>query len=315
MTDDEEFVMPSWAQIIEALEADPGAMTAGSSPTTADLVAQFPELASVDVSDLTIDGPHGDVPARLYRIPGAEATAALVWVHGGGFIGGDLDMPEAHWVALTLAARGVPVLSVEYRKCLRGVRFPVPSDDVLAAWRWAIDHSGELSTSPDRLHLGGASAGGNLTAGVTKRLRDGAGPLPASLVLIYPLVHGVLPALSDELQTALDTVDSMMTFTPEVVRDINLQFTGSEEVLDDPCAFAANGEVGGQPPVFILNSEADTLRASGEAYAEQLQAAGVDVTVECEPGVQHGHLNEPDNPGGQASLDRMTRWLEEQAAG
>ncbi|HEY8058225.1 MAG TPA: hypothetical protein VID94_05715, partial [Acidimicrobiales bacterium] len=90
MTDDEEFVMPSWAQIIEALEADPGAMTPGSSPTTADLVAGFPELASVDVSDITIDGPHGDVAARLYRIPAVAAEAALVWVHGGGFIGGDL---------------------------------------------------------------------------------------------------------------------------------------------------------------------------------------------------------------------------------
>jgi acetyl esterase len=315
MNDPEELVMPSWAQIIEALEADPGAMTGGASPSTADLVADFPELAVVDVRDLTLDGPHGDIPARRYRIPGAEAAAALVWVHGGGFIGGDLDMPEAHWVGLTLAARGFPVLSVEYRKCLRGVRFPVPSDDVLAAWQWAVAHADELGSSPDRLHLGGASAGANLTAGVAKRLRDGAGPLPASLVLVYPLVHGVLPALSDELQTALDRIAPMMTFTPEVVRDINLQFTGSEAALADPYAFAANGDVGGQPPVFILNSEADALRASGEAYAEQLRDAGVDVTLGLEPRAGHGHLNEPANAGGQASLERMTRWLEEQAAG
>jgi acetyl esterase/lipase len=134
-------------------------------------------------------------------------------------------------------------------------------------------------------------------------------------VLVYPLVHGVLPALSDKLQAAIDTVDPMMTFTPEVVRDINLQFTGSEATLDDPYAFAANGEVGGQPPVLILNSEADALRASGEAYAEQLRAAGVEVTLGLEPGTGHGHLNEPDNPGAQRSLDRLTRWLEEVSAG
>ncbi len=75
---------------------------------------RFPHLLDVATSDLHIEGPHGAVPARLYRDASTAASGrALVWVHGGAFIGGHLDMPESHWVSLELAARGIPVLAVD----------------------------------------------------------------------------------------------------------------------------------------------------------------------------------------------------------
>jgi acetyl esterase/lipase len=92
-------------------------------------------------------------------------------------------------------------------------------------------------------------------------------------------------------------------------REMTLQYAGSEGALDVPHAFAANGEVSDQPPMFILNSESDFLRASGEAYAEDLRLAGVDVTVETEPGTRHAHVNGPDEPGAVRSIDRLTTWL------
>lgn len=299
-----------WGQIIASIEAmDPAdamAMTPGSG--TEKLVADFPELGRVVVTDVPIDGPGGPVPARAYRTAAASGTG-FVWAHGGAFIAGHLDMDEAHWVALALAARGISVLSVDYRKCLNGVRFPAPSDDLLTAWRWAVAHAGDLGTAPDRLQLGGASAGANLAADVTKRLRDGAGPMPASLVLVYPLVHAELPPRSDDLVAALAAAELVVDFPPEAVRALNLIFTGGEVGLADPYAFAGNGDVSGQPPTYILNSEADQLRASGEAYAEQLRYAGVEVKVEFEPGTQHGHVNEPYSEGGQRSLARIAAWL------
>lgn len=304
--------MPAWSDLVaavEAMSAEEYSAHLPSAPSTAELVMHFPHLAAVLVKDVAIPGPHGVVPARLYRLP-EPAVASLVWVHGGAFVFGDLDMPEAHWVALALAAHGFPVLSVDYRKCLRGVHFPVPSDDVLAAWRWAVEHCHELGVLPGQLHLGGASAGGNLAAGVAKRLRDGAGPTPASLLLAYPVLHRRLPSPSAELQAALARLQPTITFTPEAGEGINLQFAGAEDVLDDPYAFPGNGDVSGQPPVYILNSEADSLRSSGELYAEQLGTAGVDVTVEFEPGTQHGQLNEPFTEGGQRSLERLASWLQ-----
>ena len=109
---------------------------------------------------------------RVYPADAATArpTPGLVWAHGGGFAAGDLDMPEADWVARSLAARGVTVVSVDYRLVGDGCRYPAPSDDVLAAWRWTLAHAEELGVDPDRLAIGGASAGANLVAGAVLRM-------------------------------------------------------------------------------------------------------------------------------------------------
>jgi acetyl esterase/lipase len=93
------------------------------------------------------------------------------------------------------------------------------------------------------------------------------------------------------------------------MRDLNLNFVGDEALFEDDYAFPANGDLAGQPPVFILNSEADSLRASGEAYGAQLADAGVPVRVEYEPGTVHGHLNDPGDPAAERSIERMAAWL------
>ena len=98
-------------------------------------------------------------------------------------------------------------------------------------------------------------------------------------------------------------------FSPDVVVDLSENFVGDPRLFEDPYAFPANGDVSGQPPVFILNSETDTLRASGEAYGARLRDAGVPVRVEYEPGTLHGHLNDPSNPGATRSIERMASWL------
>ncbi len=269
-----------------------------------------PALALVETRDVTIPGPGGDVAARVYTHPTERSGAALVWVHGGGFAGGDLEMPEAHWVSLAIAARGIGVLSVDYRKCLGGVHYPVPSDDVLAAWQWAEGHADEIGAISERLHLGGASAGASLAAGVTKRLRDGEGALPASLVLVYPTLHPELPAMSDEVEAATEALREAMPMALEMVQWMNLNYVGSEELLEDPYAFPGLGDVGAQPAVYILNSEKDVLRTSGETYATAVEAAGGAVTVEYEPDTSHGHLNDPSLPSARRSVARIVAWLE-----
>jgi acetyl esterase len=301
---------PDLATIVAALESMGPDGLAALVPPAPDpsLYLRDPVLATVEMRDVTIAGPHGDVLGRVYRHPTERRDTAFVWVHGGAFMGGDLDMPEAHWVSLAVAARGFGVLSVDYRKCLGGVHYPVPSDDVLAAWQWAVGHLDEVGASSGRLHLGGASAGGSLAAGVTKRLRDGAGGLPASLVLVYPTLHAELPPMSEEVAAATEALREAMPV--ELVRWMNLKYVGSEKLLDHPYAFPGLGDVSGQPAVYVLNSEKDVLRASGEAYAFALESAGVAVTVEYEPGTRHGHLNEPLLPAASRSVGRISAWLE-----
>jgi acetyl esterase len=294
--------------LLEQMSPEQAAASIGPPTPTAALVAAFPRLAEVEFADVNIDVGDAPVPARRYRSTVSPTRAGLVWVHGGGFIGGDLHFPEAHWVALSIAQHGFAVLSVDYRKCLHGVHHPAPSDDVLTAWRWAIDNAAELGTTPALLHLGGASAGANLAAGVSKRLRDAGEDRPRSVVLVYPLVHPELPPMSGDLRLAV--AGDASALRPTMVREICLNFVGSEAGFTDPYAFAAIGDVGNQPPVYVLNAEIDTLRASGEAYAAQLAAAGVEVEVEMEPDARHGHLNEPFGGLGSRSLERMVSWLE-----
>jgi acetyl esterase len=258
------------------------------------------------IEDAKVDGPHGPVPVRLYRAD--DAQAALVWMHGGAFAFGDLDMPEADWVARELAGRGIAVCSVDYRLATDGVHYPVPADDALAAWQWAS--GAERPLGFERVHFGGASAGACLAAGVTKRARDAGDAMPASLVLVYPLVHCVVPEPSPDIQAALDNPPpNTFVFDPETIRLIMANYLGDQEVQTDPHAFAANGDHAGMPPTLIINAEADTLRASGEEFASDLAAAGIDVVVTTEPGTAHGFINEPSRESAQRSIQRIADWV------
>ena len=267
---------------------------------TASLKRRFPRLAAVETADIRIDGPHGRlVPARLYRDAGAPASGrALVWVHGGAFIGGHLDMPEANWVALELAARGIPVLSVDYVKCLGDAHFPEPTDEVRAAWNHAVAHADELfGVHPRAVLLGGASAGGNLTAGAVAQLLHAGDSVPAGLVLVYPAVHPNGPAASEEVDPA--------SLHGQLARN----FAGSDEALRDPHAFAALGRVDGFPPTLVVVCEKDDLRPSGEAFARQLEHAGVEAELRLEPGADHGHINEPSDPTAVPTIEAIAQWI------
>lgn len=268
---------------------------------TASLKRRFPRLATVETSAISIDGPHGRlVPARLYRDAGASASArALVWVHGGAFIGGHLDMPEAHWVALELAARGISVLSVDYVKCLGDVHFPEPTDEVRVAWRYAVAHAAELfGVDASAVLLGGASAGGNLTAGAVAQLQDAGDSVPAGLVLVYPVVHPNGPEASDVVDVS----------SPH--GQLTKNFAGSDAAMGDPHAFAALGRVDGFPPTLVVVCEKDDLRPSGEAFARQLETAGVSVVLRVEPNADHGHINEPADPTAPPTIDAIAEWIQ-----
>jgi acetyl esterase len=266
---------------------------------TESLVRRFPHLAGVSTVDRVVDGPHGSVPIRVYRDAAAVSTGrALVWVHGGAFIGGTLDMPESNWVARELAARGIPVVSVDYAKCLGDVHYPVPSDDVLAAWRHVRDAAAELVGVPaDSLALGGASAGGTLTSSAVVRLRDAGEPLPAGLVLVFPVVHPNGPEASDAIDLS----------SPH--GQLAMNYAGSTEALTDPQAFAGVGDGLRFPPTLVVVCEHDDLRPSGEAFAATLAAAGVDAELRVEADAGHGHIDRPGDAGALRTIAPIAEWL------
>ncbi len=277
--------------------------------STAEIVAREPELGSVSVEDVSLPGPHGPVPVRLYCREGQTPSAGFVWVHGGAWMFGTLDSPEAHWVAMSIAARGIAVASVDYRKVRGRVSFPVLSDDVLTAWRWVrANASSRLGTAPEHLHLGGASAGANLAAGVAKRLIAAGEDLPATLVMAYPLVHFQLPPLPDDLRAALERTPPPFRFTPRMVSMLNLNWAGVRH-HDDPVAFPGLGPLDRMPPTFIVDAEVDELRASSTVFAAALADAGVDVRHETVPGTFHGYLAQPESPEARDGVHRIVSWI------
>jgi acetyl esterase len=278
--------------------------------------------STVSVDERTIAGPHGGLRVRLYRPDQPTAgRPGLVWAHGGAFAFGDLDMPESDWVARSLAERGILVAAVDYQLApepeipgfsasgREGVRFPVASEEVTAAFEWAAESADELGIDRAHLSLGGASAGGNLAAGAALRLRDTGEAQPRSIVLAYPLVHAELPPAHAELAAKIETLAPEHRFPPEIVGLLNLNYVFDPAHLTNPYAFAGTQDLAGLPPTFVLNSDYDSLRSSGELFASELASAGVDVLVMREPGTKHGHLNEPDLPEATLSIERIAAWL------
>lgn len=268
-----------------------------------------PEPTDAAVSEREVPGPHGPVRLRIYRPACGEASGTgLVWIHGGAFVGGDLDMPEADQTARGLVARtrGV-VVSVEYRLCLDGVHHPVPHDDCWAAFTWTRDHAAELGIDSERLAVGGASAGGNLAGSVALHGRD-VGTPPAQALLMYPVMHPWLRP-SAELRACLAKMPPSLLFT-DASDWMNTNYLGGPIETATPYAFpGVSDDLSGYPPTYIENCEFDDLRATGEEFAAQLAAARVDVELVTAAGVPHGHLNAIGSPLTHATLDRLARRL------
>ncbi|GIM96276.1 alpha/beta hydrolase fold domain-containing protein [Paractinoplanes toevensis] len=280
----------------------------GAGPEPAPPVSP-PAPAGVITGEISIPGPHGPIRLRTYRPDGPPAGlapgsagppagpgSALLWAHGGGFRHGSADMPEGDWVSAQLAARaGAYVVSVDYRLATEGVRYPVPLDDVFAAWTWFTG----AADLPDRRAIGGASAGAALALAATLRARDAGGPVPDALLLAYPFAHFPNPAADADLAAALsEALPPGARFTAAGIEDMVRNYVGRISDLP-PDALPGAARLTGLPPAWILLSEYDDLRTSGELLARQLDSA----TVFVAEGAPHGHLNHPaDLPGTTGSL-------------
>jgi acetyl esterase/lipase len=297
----------SEAASIADLLADPAGIQRLEAFSGADLPYTAP---AVPIRSVEAPGPNGPVPIRIYgpgrqvldggRASGAGDTSGaglpgLVWLHGGGFAGGTLDMREADQVAREVADRtGGLVFSVDYRLARDGVHFPVPHEDALAAWIWAAAHAEELGVAPGRLCLGGASAGGNLAVGAAMYLKDAGLALPAKLLLAYPFLHAVLPPLEPAAvpdARVLSGLPRILRFTEDDCRAMVENYIGGPAGMASSYALPGHADPAGLPPVAVIACEYDDLRSSAELFGESLRAAGVQVAFRLEAGATHGYLN------------------------
>jgi len=256
-----------------------------------------------EVADLEVAGAAGDLPARLY-LPSRNAprdtgradageppVPTLVFLHGGGWVIGDLDTHEATCRTFCREV-GVAVLSVAYRLAPEHP-FPAGVEDAVAATRWAAEHRAELGGPGAPLAIGGDSAGGNLAAVACQMLR-GTDAAPAAQVLIYPAVDFVeeRPSVTDYAEGHLLTRDDMHWFARHYLGSEPESFDiDKRDGLDDPRLSPLRGDLRGLPPAVMATAECDPLRDEGMAYATALEAAGVPVRHRCHPGMIHGFFD------------------------
>jgi acetyl esterase len=249
---------------------------------SARLVGGRPPIGAV--TDRTIDSPGGPIALRFYTPRGTSGTSpALMYIHGGSFMHGDLDSHDSVCRRLAEQAQ-VRVVAVDYRLSPESP-FPAAVDDVWSAWTWVNAHAAGIGIDPARIAVGGDSAGGNLSAVVAQRAIREGGPAPAFQLLIYPCTQFGQPTKSRETyangfylsRAGMDLADECYLAGNTDLADPRLS-----PLLNDPTGVA---------PAFVVTAGFDPLLDEGEAYADRLREAGVPVEYRCEDSMIHAFAN------------------------
>ncbi|MEU2124454.1 alpha/beta hydrolase [Nocardia niwae] len=235
-----------------------------------------PPTAHLTIENRTVPGDVG-VPVRIYRPHGARG--AIIWLHGGGFVMGDLDT-EHPWATMLADNSGATVISVGYRLAPEHP-FPAAHDDAYAVLTWTAEHAAELGIDPARIAIGGHSAGAGLATAVVLRARDRQGPPIRFQLLNQPVL--------DDRQQAWSA--RTFTDTPFVTRAKVAQmwqhYLGSTPATQY-AAPARAADLSGLPPAYIATAEFCPNRDEDIDYALRLLQAGVPVELHQWPGTFHG---------------------------
>ena len=250
--------------------------------TRAALEPPRPDVAAA--LDRAIPGSGGAIPVRIYRPLGAGAADALpvlVYYHGGGWVIGDLDTHDTVCRMLANQA-GCAVMSVDYRMGPEH-KFPAAVDDAVAAMRWAAREGRAAGFDPDRIAVGGDSAGGNLAAVAALMARDNGGPKLAFQLLIYPATDLAANAPSHQA-----FADGYLLTRANIQWFMGHYLRSPADAADWRASPIKAATLRKLPPALVITAGFDPLRDEGKAYADRLRADGVAVEYKLYPGQIHG---------------------------
>ncbi len=241
-----------------------------------------PPPAGMRVDDRVLRGDAHDVPVRVYRHRDAAAAApCVIYMHGGGFMKGDLDSSDP--VAWGFCAQtGATVVSVDYRLTPEHPH-PAAFDDCLAVLRHVAAHSGAFGVDPARIAVVGDSAGGHLAVALCLAARDGIAPPIAAQAVIYT-VTGTDMTMPSYVENA-----NGFGLTTKACHDYYAMLLPTGEAT--PYARPALAtDYRGLPPAFVHSAEFDPVRDDGRLYASRLALDGVAVTYREARGMIHGFM-------------------------
>jgi acetyl esterase len=247
------------------------------------------------VDDRLVPTPDGDIAVRVYTPEEAVGSnrGVLLWIHGGGWVIGDLETADATCRGLANRA-GAVVVSVDYRLA---PEHPAPAalEDCLSALTWTVENGELLGVDASKVAVGGDSAGGNLAALLCQRVRDEFGPDIDFQLLVYPVTDLTMghPSIDENGEGFFLTKDTIEWFVD--------CYLGDRE-RKDPAVSPLFGDLSGLPPALVVTAEFDPLRDEGEAYATGLQEAGVPTEHLRYDGQIHGFFGMATLDGGRHAL-------------
>lgn len=265
---------PELAPLLEGIPyldvADPPA----ARRTLKGLEAQWPpvDTSRITVTERAVPGPAGapDVTVRVYTPKTPGPHGGLLWIHGGGFVMGDLETEHMHCVRFAADA-GCVVVSVQYRLAPEHP-FPAAPEDCYAALEWMAANAAELGIDTDRLGVAGCSAGGALAAAVSLMSRDRGGPRLVLQLLTFPVIDDRM-----DTPSARSFQDTPIWSTPHSVASWR-HYLGEGHEKRETSPYAAPGraeDLSGLAPAHIITAQYDPLRDEGIRYGLSLLEAGV----------------------------------------
>ena len=273
---------------------DPAAARAGLAAMVANANAGL-DATAINIDETFIEGPQGagvGLRVRIYspKRPAASTVPALLCLHAGGFVIGDLDTEHAS-IAGFCERLGIVVVSVDYRLAPEHP-YPAALDDCYCALQWLHAQAGDLGVDRSRIGVYGLSAGGALAAALTLLARDRGGPALCFQYLGVPVLDDRMDSVS--MRTFVDTP---LWNRPTAALSWKYYLGAAYEpgAVDIP-AYAAPAratDVSRLPPTYIVAAEFDPLRDENIAYAVRLLEAGVPVELHVYSGTFHGsQINE-----------------------
>jgi acetyl esterase len=245
---------------------------------------------AVDTRDVVVEGRGGPIPARVYTRPGTGPGApAILFVHGGAFI--DLGVDHCDNVQRGLADRtGYVVVGLSYRLAPEHP-FPAALHDCADVLQWMHD-SRPGGLDPQRIAVGGESAGGNLAVALCLYARDNGGPAISHQSVYYPF--------TDTSLSSPDWDSGLMPGAGRRAGELMVRLYAREHA-DDPLVNVLGADLRGLPPATVITCGHDILRTDGLRLVEALRAAGVETL----------HTHHDDMPHGFLMLSRLTRRADE----
>lgn len=263
-----------------------------------------PHPEDMHVADRTVSSDDGDVPVRVYRPGGVDGTVpGIVYLHGGGFMLGDLDSSDSNAWGFAQEA-GAVVVSVDYRLTPEHP-YPAAFNDGYAVLSWMATNADELGIDARRIAVVGDSAGGNLAAALCLAARDRGGPHIAAQALIY-----MSAGTDQDSASYVEHADGPGLTTASTTKYRDLYLPGARDTRDHyACPIVAESHAG-LPPAWVHSAAIDPIRDDGRAYAAKLALAGSNVTYREARGMIHGFLRARfSGPAAKAEFDAICGFL------